>query len=176
MLVTGGPSSVKVVDNLVEKVDFRCIDTVDCSDLLEIGTVENVVSNIVRTVDIVNSDPTGTTPEARRIISKVTETAGSETVTGLTAAPGPGTQISPLKSNHVVPKLNLHFDREATGKSIVSVEMNSTLMITWIQYWADIRVGELYEYDKYIVELFSIKRDLSELTLRIKMKTRQEGN
>ena len=75
-----------------------------------------------------------------------------------------------------MPKLNLQYEREATGKSIVSVELNRTLLRTWTQYWADIRVGELYEYDKYIVELFSIKRDQSELTLRVKMKTRQEGN
>ena len=178
-----------------KNVDFIgnvCVDSSDKSDRVENVTVVGEEINVLHIVDNEVGESkardirTETVIEGQdRIPSRVTEMAQPETVTSpvrgepskaLRAPPRPGTLLSPLKSNHELPKVNLRFEREASGKSIVSLSMNVTLLRTWLQYWSDIKAGELYEFEKYVVELFSIKKDLSEMTLRVKMKTRHEGN
>ena len=173
--------------------NVACLDAVDSDNHVVENDVDVGQNNVILEVVEFDDDNSSKVSEVSeyahggrvRILSDVTEVAGVTTMhTGgggepskaLAVSPGPGSQISPLKSNHGLPKLSLEFDKEVSGKSIVHITMNAKLLRTWIQYWADIRLGEIYEYSEYLVELFSIKKDHSELTLRIKMKTRQEGN
>ena len=180
-------------------VDFKSVDYVETVDVIGVG-VSNVIDHVdsskldedvINTVRIVDKDSEMNKAKSvtviegqHRIPSRATEFANSEVVTSpvrgepskLRAPPRPGTRLSPLKSNHDLPKVNLRWEKEASGKSIVSLSMNATLGRVWIQFWSDIKAGDLYEFDKYFVELFSIKKDLSEMTLRVKMKSRQDGN
>ncbi len=86
------------------------------------------------------------------------------------------TMVSPLRANHEVPKLKLQFDRDATGKSIVFITMNKTMMSTWLQFWSSIEVGDVFECEHHFIELKAVKNHKTELHLGIKMKTKTKGN
>ena len=78
-----------------------------------------------------------------------------------------GSPSNVLKSNHEPPRLSLEFDREDSGKSIVLITMNKTLLNIWTQFWWGPGKGNYHVFEKYNIEVTKVSRDLSSINLSI---------
>lgn len=78
--------------------------------------------------------------------------------------------LSPLKSNHVQPRVSLKFDTEISGKSTVLMSLNKELLATWLQFWTGIEKDNTIVFPDCEITLKEIKDRCSKIKLDVKMK------
>ena len=105
---------------------------------------------------------------------KTTDSTETQLLTPNASREGEGHKtVSPLKSRHESPRAKFVFDTEASGRSIVLVDMNKEWLRTVWQFWIDASKENFYEIDDYTV-MAETKDKGATLHLSVRMKAKKE--
>ena len=84
-------------------------------------------------------------------------------------------RLSPLKTMQELPRIEISFDIEQSGKSVATLCANKDMLRIWFQFWSEPGRENYYEFKDYTVDS-EVKDKGDTINLSVRMKSKKSGN